>query len=98
MEEEESIDFVPALGVGALTPLYQIVVDAFCRDSHIKKLVVSQLNEKRDLKILDVACGTGKLVKMIAAQQPCCFIIGQDLDPIMVEQATENAKEFGNVR
>ena len=34
MEEEKN--FVPALGVAVLTPLYQVVVDAFCRDTHIK--------------------------------------------------------------
>ena len=95
---EEDKDFVPALGVAALTPLYQVVVDAFCRDTHIKSLVVSQLKESRDLRILDIACGTGKLVKMIAAQQRCCSIVGQDLDPVMVKQATETTKEFDNVR
>ena len=96
--EEEKADFVPALGVGALTPLYQIAVDTFCRDTHIKKLVVSQLQGKRHLRVLDVACGTGKLIKMIAAQQMCCSIVGQDLDPKMVELALENTKEFQNVR
>lgn len=96
MEEEKN--FVPALGVAVLTPLYQVVVDAFCRDTHIKKLVVSQLKEQHNLKILDIACGTGKMVKMIAAQQKCCSIVGQDLDPVMVKQAMENNKEFNNVR
>merc|ERR1711916_112942 len=85
--EEEGKDFVPALGVAALTPLYQVVVDAFCRDTYIKKLVVSQLKESRDLRILDVACGTGKLVKMIAAQQKCCSIVGTKHDSKCREKA-----------
>ena len=79
---EEDKDFVPALGVAALTPLYQVVVDAFCRDTHIKSLVVSQLKESRDLRILDIACGTGKLVKMIAAQQRCCSELLEGSSPI----------------
>jgi len=96
-DREETEEFIPALGVSVLTPLYQTIVDVFCRDTHVKKVILSCIEGKKDCRILDIACGTGKLVKMLAQQQDCCFIIGQDLDPSMVQQATENVKDFDNV-
>lgn len=67
------MSFVPALGFKSLTPLYQTVVDVLCRDDHIKRLVAQSIHGQ-NMQILDVACGTGKLVKLLAQQQECCSI------------------------
>merc|ERR1712137_957331 len=87
--------FVPALGYGALTPLYQITVDLFCRDSHFKELVVGKI-EGEHLKILDIACGPGKLVRMIAEKHSCCMVTGLDIDAEMVETARANTSALKN--
>ena len=72
--------FVPALGFKPLTPFYQTVVDVFNRDDHVKRLVLDCIKGERDMEILDMACGPGKLVHLLSAQQQCCRITGMDID------------------
>lgn len=89
--------FVPALAFHWATPLYQSVVDLFCRDTYIKSLVVSRVHGQH-LRILDIACGPGKLVAMLAEKQgACCDIIGADFDPHMVTTAKQNTSAYSNV-
>eukprot|EP01104_Vermistella_antarctica_P006700 TRINITY_DN173_c0_g1_i1.p2 TRINITY_DN173_c0_g1~~TRINITY_DN173_c0_g1_i1.p2 ORF type:complete len:226 (+),score=44.29 TRINITY_DN173_c0_g1_i1:3-680(+) len=92
---EES--FVPALGFKPLNPFYQTVVDVFNRDTHVKQLVLECIEGGRNLEILDMACGPGKLVAMLAAQQQCCRITGMDIDPSMVQRARETTQAANNV-
>ena len=97
----EQADFVPALSVEALTPLYQTVVDLFCRDSHVKSLLAARVQADRandPKKILDLACGPGKLVALLAAQQPCCEFTAMDIDPRMVAEAQHTTSALPNVR
>jgi ubiquinone/menaquinone biosynthesis C-methylase UbiE len=88
--------FTPALGFHILTPLYQTIVDIFCRDSHVKNTIVSSV-AGRDMRILDIACGPGKLVRLLAEKQACCQIIGRDLDPRMVAAARASTADLENV-
>src|SRR3989338_4923174 len=93
---EKGGSFVPALGIGALTPLYQFVVDVFCRDDHVKRVVLDMVEGER-MEILDLACGTGKMVDLLARQQSCCRVSGMDIDPEMVRRAQERNSEHSNV-
>ncbi len=88
--------FVPALGYHVLTPVYELVVKIFCRDKHVKEIVLQKIHGQ-DLHILDVACGPGELIKQIATQQECCRVVGQDIDPSMVKQAKKKTKELANI-
>jgi len=90
------MSYVPALGFHWATPLYQTIVDLFVRDDYIKSVAVD-LIDGRDLQILDVACGTGKLVKKIAQKQPCCQIVGCDIDSEMIVEAKKQTTSFPNV-
>lgn len=95
--DQQQQHFVPALAFHWATPLYQYVVDLFCRDSYIKSLVVGRVHGQH-LRILDTACGPGKLVAMLAEKQgSCCTITGADLDPQMVATARQNTSMFNNV-
>ena len=89
---------MPALAYHWATPLYQSVVDLFCRDTFIKSLVVSRIHGQH-LRILDIACGPGKLVSMLANKQGnCCEIIGADLDADMVATARQNTSAYSNIK
>jgi len=88
--------FVPALAYSSLTPFYQMVVDAFCRDSYVKGLVTSKI-EGENLNILDIACGPGKLVRLVAEKQQCCTVTGMDIDAAMVETARRNTSDIENI-
>lgn len=90
--------FVPALAYHWATPFYQSIVDLFCRDTYIKSLVVSRIHGHH-LRILDIACGPGKLVSMLADKQgSCCEIIGADLDVNMVATARQNTSTYSNIK
>jgi len=93
-------EFVSALGQGRFlrwaTPLYQTVVDVFCRDDYVKSLLLEQI-EGENQQILDIACGTGKLVRLLALKQTCCQVTGMDIDPGMVARAQATTKDLDNV-
>lgn len=93
---------MPALGFHALTPLYQRVVDVLCRDDVVKRAVVALVERQRTsvgdaaaappaarrLRVLDVACGPAKLVRLLAERlPPCCHVTGLDIDEAMVRTA-----------
>ena len=57
------------------------------------ELVIEQLNQqKSDLKILDVACGTGNVSIALAKALPNAHILGVDLSQSMLDKAIENAQ------
>ena len=94
--KHEEKTFVPALGISNSAKLYQAVVDVFCRDGSVKQLAAQELRGQ-NMRLLDVACGPGKLIRMIAQAQPCCQITGMDIDPAMVSAATERTENLKNV-
>jgi ubiquinone/menaquinone biosynthesis C-methylase UbiE len=107
MEEERSTaektkgeEFVSALGKGSFlrwaAPLYQTIVDVFCRDDYVKGQVVSQVDGE-GLQIVDIACGTGKLVQMLATKLAGCQVTGMDIDDSMVERARSTTAGIDNV-
>jgi SAM-dependent methyltransferase len=54
---------------------------------------VSRLGIKPDMKVLDVACGTGNTA--LPAARAGAVVTGVDIAPNLVEQARENAKAAG---
>lgn len=97
-QQQQQQGFVPGLGFHWATPLYQSVVDLFCRDTYIKSLVVSRISGQH-LRILDVACGPGKLISMLADKQgSCCELVGADLDADMVATARRITSTYSNIK
>jgi ubiquinone/menaquinone biosynthesis C-methylase UbiE len=95
-------DFVPALGIRAPPSVYEAVVELFCRDDHVKRLLLQRIAaahtaDDRPLHILDVACGPGKLARLLGAQQHCCTVSAFDIDPAMVERAAAETAGHDNV-
>lgn len=93
--------FVPALGIRAPPAVYEAVVELFCRDDHVKRLLLERIAahpvESGPLHIIDVACGPGKLARLLGAQQHCCKVSAFDIDPIMVERAAAETAGLANV-
>ena len=60
----------------------------------IKKSAISKLNIKKSSRVLDLACGTGDIVKIASSIE--CEIIGLDISNNMLEIAKEKnpEKEF----
>ena len=65
-----------------------------CKDDYPPILAELRKGEFEDL--LDVGCGTGPMVELLAAEMPDKHYTGLDLTPRMIEVA--NAKGIGNAR
>jgi ubiquinone/menaquinone biosynthesis C-methylase UbiE len=96
-------NFVPALGVRAPPEVYEAVVDLFCRDAFVKQQLLTRIAITHEvaggvpLHIADVACGPGKLARMLAEQQSCCSITALDIDKTMVERTAAATSALSNV-
>jgi len=75
---------------------YERVVNytTFGRDKFWKKQIVSKISGGR---ILDLACGTGILSRMIAKKLPSSEIIGVDITQNYLDIAEKNSSDFDNI-
>jgi ubiquinone/menaquinone biosynthesis C-methylase UbiE len=72
--------FIPALKFHFLTPLYDWVVKWSSREVLFKQRLIQQAGLTDNLKILDVGCGTGSLLYMLANKQFNLELHGIDID------------------
>lgn len=91
----ESRSYVPALGVKALTGLYDPVVALATRERTFKRELLRELNPQAGERILDLGCGTGTLALMIRRSQPQAEVEGLDADPVMLARAQRKSAEAG---
>jgi protein-S-isoprenylcysteine O-methyltransferase Ste14/precorrin-6B methylase 2 len=87
-------EFVPALGLRALTPLYDLAA-WIAGDTRIKRRLLEKAAIAADADVLDVGCGTGTLALMAAAQAPSARIVGLDVDPDILSIARRKVAEAG---
>src|SRR5260370_26234675 len=53
------------------------------------KWTLSLLDIQRDDRILEVGCGPGALIQVLAAKATAGFVVGIDLSPTMLQQASK---------
>ena len=87
-------DFVPALGLRVLTPLYDFAAWV-AGDSRIKRRLLEKAAIAPDADVLDVGCGTGTLALMVATQAPSARIVGLDVDPDILSIARRKVADAG---
>ena len=58
--------------------------------------MIDQIDPKVDEKLLDIGCGTGTLVHMLALKQPKLIITGLDADSAALKQAKAKIKSLEN--
>jgi ubiquinone/menaquinone biosynthesis C-methylase UbiE len=73
-------DYIPALGLRVLTPLYDCVLRWFFRESELKEQLVAAAGFAPGQRVLDLGCGTGTLMVMIKQAQPLVRVTGLDGD------------------
>jgi protein-S-isoprenylcysteine O-methyltransferase Ste14/predicted nicotinamide N-methyase len=87
-------DFVPALGLHALTPLYDVAAWV-AGDSRIKRRLLEKAAIAPDADVLDVGCGTGTLALMAATLAPSARVVGLDVDPDILAIARRKVARAG---
>jgi ubiquinone/menaquinone biosynthesis C-methylase UbiE len=72
--------YIPALGLRALTPLYDPVMRRFFHEDRLKRQFLASANLQPGQRVLDLGCGTGTLLLMLTEQQPTAVVTGVDGD------------------
>lgn len=88
--------FIPALRFHFLTPLYDCVVKWSSKEILFKQHLIQQAALTDGLKILDVGCGTGSLLGMLANTKANLELHGIDIDQkalVIAEQKINQAKK-----
>ena len=84
-------DYIPALGIRALTPFYDLIQRWVVRDTRFKSRLIEQAGIQTGQRVLDLGCGTGTLALMVKRSQPDAEVVGLDADPQMLKVATAKA-------
>lgn len=84
-------EYIPALGISALTPFYDLIQRWIVRDTRFKSRLIEQARIRPGQRILDLGCGTGTLAIMVRRAQPISDVVGLDADPRMLRVASAKA-------
>lgn len=84
-------DYIPALGIRALTPFYDLIQRWVVHDTRFKSRLIEQAGIQAGQRVLDLGCGTGTLALMVKRSQPDVEVVGLDADPQMLKVATAKA-------
>jgi len=87
-------DFVPALGLRVLTPLYDLGA-WMAGDRRIKRRLLDSAAIGAGTAVLDLGCGTGTLAIMAAARAPSARVVGLDIDPAILAIARRKVARAG---
>lgn len=91
----EKITFTPALGVRALTPLYDSAIALLARENVWRSALIEAIALQKGERLLDVGCGTGSLAVRLAAAEPGAEVHGIDPDPDVLQRARAKAAKAG---
>jgi len=94
-EVENERRYVPALGYGMLTGLYDPVVALLVRERTFKRRLIRQAGIRAGHAVLDVGCGTGTLAIWVEERVPGADIVGIDGDPRILVLAQRKARKRG---
>jgi len=96
---ETEQEYIPALGVRALTPFYDFIQRWIVRDTRYKNRLIEQARIQAGYKVMDLGCGTGTLAIMVKLAHPNAEVFGLDADPEMLKVAhLKTARESLDVK
>lgn len=85
--KQDQDGYVPALGLGSLTSLYDPLIRWTLRESTFKRKLVKQAQIEKGHRVLDLGCGTGTLAILTKMAHPDSDVVGLDGDPKVLEMA-----------
>ena len=87
--------FTPALGQHWLTPLYDVAIKVLTREGVWRRALANQVDPREGDHILDVGCGTGTFLTLLANRAPKARLVGIDPDPEVLARARLKAAKAG---
>ena len=93
--QTEGKTFTPALGVRALTPLYDSAIALLTRENRWRSALIEAIALQKGERVLDVGCGTGSLAVRLASVEPGAQVHGIDPDSDVLRRARSKAAEVG---
>ncbi len=88
--------FIPALRHQALTPAYDLFLRLTMPEIHFKEELIEVAAIDTGQRVLDVGCGTGTLLSMIAERHPDALLAGVDPDPQVLQRAQRKIAQSGH--
>ncbi len=79
-------DYVPAAGVHALLPIYDLMTRIMGMRRTYDQLV-AQAELTDDMRVLEIGCGTGNVLSRVRRACPNVELVGSDPDPSALERA-----------
>ncbi|MGD9724337.1 MAG: class I SAM-dependent methyltransferase [Pirellulales bacterium] len=87
--------YVPALGVRALTRLYDPLLRLTLREEEFKGRLIAVARIQAGHSVLDLGCGTGTLALMLKCSEPQAVVTGIDGDPEVLAIARKKVAAAG---
>lgn len=87
--------YVPALRYRWLTRFYDPVVALTSREKLFKRKLLDLITPTNAGHVLDLACGTGTLARLVKLEDPTATVHGLDGDPEILEIARHKARDEG---
>ena len=87
--------YVPALRYRWLTRFYDPVVALTTREKVFKRKLLDRITPTNAKHVLDLACGTGTLARMIKHENPATTVHGLDGDPDILALARRKSRDAG---
>ena len=79
--------YIPALSHDWLTPAYDFLIALAMPERRFKTGLIDAAAIDSRHRVLDVACGTGTLLQMVAERHPRASLVGIDIDPRVLARA-----------
>ena len=76
--------------IGGVVARFSKIVDPV-----IRRFIERAVRNKSPMRVLDVGCGSGLLLRSICGANPCAVGVGLDVDASVVRQAQANVNEWG---
>jgi len=87
--------YIPALRYRWLTRFYDPVIALTTRERLFRRKLLDQIAPVDEDRVLDLACGTGTLARMIKLKNPATTVHGLDGDPEILKLARHKSREQG---
>ena len=86
--------YVPAAGKHWRLPFYDLMARLLGADS-ARAMLVEQTGVRPGERVLEIGCGTGSLLLLLARSQPAAELVGLDPDPAALKIARRKARRAG---